>query len=136
MKRLMMRLTEPGCAGFYWHCRKRKKLPIIDLPKSEFRRACWPGKGFTFAQACSISAAAGAMRGSGTADIDCGTFLLTAYWAADEDASGGQPREDLTAPRQVPPITCDYMSPTYGCCQLPVGHEGCHAFDGHKLSNP
>lgn len=32
------------------------------------------------------------------------------------------------------PVPCDYMSPTYGCCQLPAGHDGCHVFDGHKLS--
>lgn len=80
MKRLYLRLTQPGCDGFYWHCRKRKKYPVIDLPKGEFRHACWPNKGITFAESCSIGTAAAEMRGASTADIDCGTFTLTAYW--------------------------------------------------------
>lgn len=78
--RLKLRLKQAGCNGFRWHCHKRKKLPLIDLPKSEFLRSLWPGQGLSWATACDISDKASKLRGAGSVEIECGEYTVTAYW--------------------------------------------------------
>lgn len=61
-----------------------------------------------------------------------GSYATTAEKAGHRD--GSEPRCASPADSRTP-VACDYMSPTYGCCQLPVGHQGCHAFDGHSSAS-
>lgn len=77
-RRLVLRLTNPG-KDFYWHCRKRKKMPAIELPKGEFEKALWPGKGLTAATACDCCYVAREITTPGVYDVECGSYQITAH---------------------------------------------------------
>lgn len=81
VRRLWLKLHHRGC-DYYWHCHKRKKLPPIDLPKAEFDRALWPGKGLTFGTACDINGVTERIRGEGEYEVESGRYIITAYWRA------------------------------------------------------
>lgn len=78
-RRLWLKLTMPGMRG-YWHCHKRKKLPAINAPKARFDFMLWPGKGLTFGTACDINHATSRIRGAGRYEVECGRYIITAYW--------------------------------------------------------
>ena len=78
--KLYFRLEQLGCKDFYWHCHKRKKLPAIDLPKKEFLRSLWPGQGLTYLTAVDIDIKATKLHKAGSVEVECGEYLVTAYW--------------------------------------------------------
>lgn len=84
MTKLHLRFTQPGCVGFYWHCRKRKKFRVIDAPKREFMFSLWPGKGLTFQTACDATGVARKIRSAGRYSVECGTYFIEAYWKTDD----------------------------------------------------
>jgi len=79
VRRLWLKLHHRG-ADYYWHCHKQKKLPPIDLPKAEFDHALWPNKGLTFGTACDINGVTERIRGAGEYEVECGRYIITAYW--------------------------------------------------------
>lgn len=79
-RQLYLRLGQRGCEGFRWHCHKRKKLPVIDLPKKQFLRALWPGQGLTWATAVDISDRASKLSRPGSVEVECGEYTVTAYY--------------------------------------------------------
>lgn len=86
-RQLYLRLTQYGCEGFRWHCRKRKKLSVIDLPKKQFLRALWPGQGLTWATAVDIDTRAHRLSRPGSVEVECGEYTVTAYYREYPDGS-------------------------------------------------
>ena len=74
---LWLRLTDPG-ENYYWHCRKRKKMPAIDAPVDDFVNALWPGRGLKWMTACDCNEVARRITAPGTYEVECGEYHITA----------------------------------------------------------
>lgn len=78
-RRLTLRLTTPPLEAEYYHAQSRKRS-VLDLPKAEFIKDLWPGRGLTWAEACDLGTTAKTIKRPGTVKVCCGEFLITARY--------------------------------------------------------